>query len=125
MVFWHSCTVKTTVDNNAEAWAVLQPTAVNSAHKFWPQHVPARITEPGSIPLLCHSTVVLASHVGLGNVAEADVACLLQAYEEPSRSCRVPEDSEDGDVSSSWLPWEEEKGLFQTTRARAHGGYRD
>lgn len=79
--FWHSCTVKTTVDNNAEAWSVLQPTTVNSAQrKLWPQHVPAGMPAPDSLPLLCHSTVVLASHVGLGDVAEADVSFLLQAY---------------------------------------------
>lgn len=56
--------------------------------------------------------MVLAKHVALGDVADADVACLLKAQGELSRSYSVPQNLEDGDTSSSRLLWEEGKGLF-------------
>ncbi|EPY90085.1 hypothetical protein CB1_000053013 [Camelus ferus] len=61
-------------------------------------------------PPLRRSIVVLASHAGLGGVAETDFTPLLQAHGEPlPRS--IPQDVEDGDVSGPGLPWEAGKCL--------------
>ncbi|KAF5929449.1 hypothetical protein HPG69_007199 [Diceros bicornis minor] len=98
-------------DNIAEAWAELQPATMNSAwRKLWPECVPASAPEPDAVPQLRRSIVALASHVGLGDVAEADVTRLLQAHGEPPPR-GIPQDAEDGDPSASELPWEAGKGL--------------
>ncbi|XP_045704957.1 tigger transposable element-derived protein 1-like isoform X1 [Phyllostomus hastatus] len=82
--FWRSYTVMTAVDNIAQAWAELQPNTLNSAwRKLWPECVPASTLEPDTVPQLRRSIVALASHVGLGDIAEADVISLLQAHVEP------------------------------------------
>nr|XP_031313327.1 tigger transposable element-derived protein 1-like [Camelus dromedarius] len=109
--FWRSYTVMTAVDNIAEAWAELQPATMNSAwRKLWPECVPAGAAEPNAVPQLRRSIVVLASHAGLGGVAETDFTPLLQAHGEPlPRS--IPQDVEDGDVSGPGLPWEAGKCL--------------
>ncbi|XP_036088449.1 tigger transposable element-derived protein 1 isoform X3 [Rousettus aegyptiacus] len=108
--FWRSYTVMTAVDNIAQAWAELQPTTMNSAwRKLWPECVPAGASEPDAGPQLHRSIVALASHVGLGEVAEADVTHLLQAHVEPP-PCGNPQDAEDGEASSSGFPWEAGKG---------------
>ena len=109
--FWRSYTVMTAVDNIAKAWAELQPATMNSAwRKLWPECVPAGAPEHNAIPQLRHSIVTLASHAGLGDVAEADVAHLLQARGEPSPRS-TPREVEVGDVSGSGLPCEAGKGL--------------
>ncbi|XP_078217186.1 tigger transposable element-derived protein 1 [Callithrix jacchus] len=109
--FWCSYTVMTAVDGIAEAWAELQPATRNNAwRKLWAECVPTSAPEPDVVPELRHSTVALASHVALGDVAEADVACLLQACGEPPLHS-VPQDAEDGDTSTSGLSWEAGKGL--------------
>ena len=48
--FWRSYTVMTAVDNIAEAWAELQPAAMNSAwRKLWPDKVKKGLqTTPGT-----------------------------------------------------------------------------
>nr|XP_025704471.1 tigger transposable element-derived protein 1-like isoform X1 [Callorhinus ursinus]XP_025705071.1 tigger transposable element-derived protein 1-like isoform X1 [Callorhinus ursinus] len=108
--FWRSYTVVTAVDNIAEAWAELQPATMNGAwRKLWPECVPPGTPEPDTVPQLRRSIVALASHVGLGDAAEADVASLLQAHGEPPPH-GSPQDAEDGDISSSGLPWEAGKG---------------
>nr|XP_005909547.1 PREDICTED: tigger transposable element-derived protein 1-like [Bos mutus] len=82
--FWRSYTVMTAVDNIAEAWAELQPAAMNSAwRKLWPECVLAGAPEPSAVPQLPRSIETLASRIGLGDVAEADVSHLLQARGEP------------------------------------------
>ncbi|XP_026953168.1 tigger transposable element-derived protein 1-like [Sagmatias obliquidens] len=109
--FWRSYTVMTAVDNIAKAWAELQPATMNSAwRKLWPECVPAGAPEPNALPQLRHSIVTLASHAGLGDVAEADVAHLLQAHGEPSPRS-IPQEVEVGGVSDSGLPCEAGKGL--------------
>lgn len=109
--FWRSYTVMTAVDNIAQAWAELQPTTMNSAwRKLWPECVPSGTLELDVVPQLRRSIVALASHVDLGDVAEADVIRLLQAHVEPL-PCRIPQDAKDGDVSGFGLPWETGKGL--------------
>ncbi|XP_049758085.1 tigger transposable element-derived protein 1-like [Elephas maximus indicus] len=109
--FWRSYTVMTAVDNIAEAWAELQPTTLNGAwRKLWPECVPDGIPEPDAVPQLRCSIVALASHVGLGDLAEADVACLLQAHGEPLHHSG-PQYAEDGDTGYSGPHWEEGKGL--------------
>uniref|UniRef100_A0A8C4MQP4 HTH CENPB-type domain-containing protein n=1 Tax=Equus asinus TaxID=9793 RepID=A0A8C4MQP4_EQUAS len=109
--FWRSYTVITAVDNIAEAWAELQPATMNSAwRKLWPECVPTGAPEPNAVPQLHRSIMALASHVGLGDMAEADVTCLLQAHGEPLPR-GIPQDAEDGDASASELPWEVGKGL--------------
>ncbi|KAM9048601.1 tigger transposable element-derived protein 1-like [Megaptera novaeangliae] len=109
--FWRSYTVMTAVDNIAKAWAELQPATMNSAwRKLWPECVPADAPEHNAVPQLHHSIVTLASHAGLGDVAEADVAHLLQARGEPSPRS-TPREVEVGDVSGSGLPCEAGKGL--------------
>lgn len=108
--FWRSYTVMTAVDNIAQAWAELQPATMNSAwRKLWPECVPAGTSEPDAVPQLHRSIVALASHVGLGEVAEADVTHLLQAHVEPPPRGN-PQDAEDGRASSSGLSWEAGKG---------------
>ncbi|XP_047566723.1 tigger transposable element-derived protein 1-like [Lutra lutra] len=109
--FWRSYTVVTAVDNIARAWAELQPTTMNSAwRKLWPECVPPGTPEPDTVPQLRRSIVALASHVGLGDAAEADVANLLQAHGEPPPH-GLPQDAEDGgDICGSGLPWQEGKG---------------
>ncbi|XP_064436879.1 tigger transposable element-derived protein 1-like [Mirounga angustirostris] len=103
--FWRSYTVVTAVDNIAEAWAELQPATMNSAwRKLWPECVPSGTPEPDTVPQLRRSIVALASHVGLGDAAEADVASLLQAHGEPPPH-GSPQDAEDGDISGSGLTW--------------------
>lgn len=109
--FWCSYTVMTAVDNIAQAWADLQPTTMNSAwRKLWPECVPAGTLEPDTVPQLRRSIVALASHVGLVDIAEADVVSLLQAHVEPP-PCGTPQVAEDGDANSSGLPWEARKCL--------------
>ncbi|XP_059762013.1 tigger transposable element-derived protein 1-like isoform X2 [Balaenoptera ricei] len=109
--FWRSYTVMTAVDNIAKAWAELQPATMNSAwRKLWPECVPAGAPEHNVVPQLRHSILTLASHAGLGDVAEADVAHLLQARGEPSPRS-TPREVEVGDVSGSGLPCEAGKGL--------------
>ncbi|XP_019488882.1 PREDICTED: tigger transposable element-derived protein 1-like isoform X2 [Hipposideros armiger] len=107
--FWRSYTVMTAVYNIAQAWADLQTATMNSAwRKLWPECVPAGTSEPDAV--LHGSIVALASHVGLGDMAEARVASLLQAHVE-STPRRVPQDAENGDASGSGLPWKAAKGL--------------
>ncbi|XP_004405747.1 PREDICTED: uncharacterized protein LOC101385401 [Odobenus rosmarus divergens] len=77
--------------------------------KLWPECVPPGTPEPDTVPQLRRSIVALASHVGLGDAAEADVASLLQAHGEPPPH-GSPQDAEDGDISGSGLPWEAGKG---------------
>ncbi|XP_007955201.1 tigger transposable element-derived protein 1-like [Orycteropus afer afer] len=109
--FWRSYTVMTAVDNIAEAWAELRPATMNGAwRKLWPECVPAGAPEPDAVPRLRRSIMALASHVGLGDLAEADVACLLQAHGEPPPHSG-PQEAEDGDAGCSGPPWEEGKGL--------------
>ncbi|XP_066126892.1 tigger transposable element-derived protein 1-like [Saccopteryx bilineata] len=109
--FWHSYTVMTAVDNIAQAWAELQPATMNSAwRKLWPECVPTGTSELDTVPQLHRSIVALASHVGLGDVAEADVIRLLQAYVEPP-PCRILQDVEDGHTSGSGLFRQSGKGL--------------
>ncbi|KAM5208853.1 tigger transposable element-derived protein 1-like isoform 1-T1 [Hipposideros larvatus] len=109
--FWRSYTVMTAVYNIAQAWADLQTATMNSAwRKLWPECVPAGTSEPDAVPQLHGSIVALASHVGLGDMAEARVASLLQAHVE-STPRRVPQDAENGDASGSGLPWKAAKGL--------------
>ncbi|XP_019567133.2 tigger transposable element-derived protein 1 isoform X2 [Rhinolophus sinicus] len=104
--FWRSYTVMTAVDNIAQAWADLQPATMNSAwRKLWPQCVPAGTSEPDAVPQLHCNIIALASHVGLGDMAEADVASLLQAHVE-APPCGVPQGAENGDANGSGLPWE-------------------
>lgn len=108
---WRSYTVISAVDNIAQAWAELQPATMNSAwRKLWPECVPVGTLEPDPVPQLRRSIVALASNVGLGDVAAADVARLLQRHVEPPL-CGIPQDAEDGDASGSGLPWEAGKGL--------------
>ncbi|XP_066230803.1 tigger transposable element-derived protein 1-like [Saccopteryx leptura] len=105
--FWRSYTV----DNTAQAWAELQPAGMNSAwRKLWPECVPTSTSELDTVPQLRRSIVALASHVGLGDVAEADVIRLLQAYVEPP-PCRILQDVEDGHTSGSGLFRQSGKGL--------------
>ncbi|XP_054423822.1 tigger transposable element-derived protein 1-like [Pteronotus mesoamericanus] len=109
--FWRSYTVMAAVDNIAQAWAELQPATMNSAwRKLWPECVPPGTLEPDTVPQLRRSIVALASHMGLGDAAEADVVSLLQAHVEP-RPCGTPQVAEDGDANSCGLPWEAGKGL--------------
>lgn len=109
--FWRSCTVMTAVDNIAQAWAELQPATLNRAwRKLWPECMPAGTVEPDAEPQIRRSIVARASHVGLGHVAEADVACLLQTHVRPP-PCGTPQDAEDGDASGSGMPWKSGKGL--------------
>lgn len=109
--FWRSYTVMAAVDNIAKAWAELQPATMNSAwRKLWPECVPAGAPEPNALPQLHHSTVTLASHAGLGDVAEAGVVHLLQARGEPSPRS-IPQEVEVGGVSDSGLLCEAGRGL--------------
>lgn len=109
--FWRSYTVISAVDNITQAWEELQPSTVNSVwRKLWPECVPAGTLEPDTVPQLRHRIVALASDVGLGDMAEADVTRLLQSHVEPPL-CRIPQDAEDGGASGSRLPWEAGKGL--------------
>ncbi|KAK2494938.1 hypothetical protein MC885_006763 [Smutsia gigantea] len=82
--FWRSYTITTAVDHIAKDWAELPPSTMNSAwRKLWPECIPSRVPEPDTVPQLHRSIVALASHVGLGDVAEADVTSLLLAHGEP------------------------------------------
>lgn len=109
--FWRSYTVMAAVDNIAQAWAELQPATVNRAwRQLWPECVPAGAVEPDAEPQLRRSIAALASHVGLGDVAVADVARLLQTHVEPPR-CGTPQDAEDAHASGSGMPGEAGKDL--------------
>ncbi|XP_036129790.1 tigger transposable element-derived protein 1-like isoform X1 [Molossus molossus] len=109
--FWRSYTITSAVDSIAQAWAELQPATMNSAwRKLWPQCVPASTLEPDTVPQLRRRIVALTSDVGLGDVAEADFAHLLQSHVEPPL-CRKPQDAEDGDAIGFGLPWEAGKVL--------------
>nr|XP_045377768.1 tigger transposable element-derived protein 1-like [Camelus bactrianus] len=79
-----------------------------SVREFWRSYTV--MTAVDNIAELRRSIVVLASHAGLGGVAETDFTPLLQAHGEPlPRS--IPQDVEDGDVSGPGLPWEAGKCL--------------
>ncbi|XP_054553387.1 tigger transposable element-derived protein 1-like [Talpa occidentalis] len=109
--FWRSYTVMAAVDNIAGAWAELQPVTMNSAwRKLWPECVPTGAPEPDAVPQLRRSIVALASHAGLGEVAEADVAHLLQAHGDPLPD-GTPQDSEQRDACGSGQPREAGKVL--------------
>ncbi|XP_006903103.1 PREDICTED: tigger transposable element-derived protein 1-like [Elephantulus edwardii] len=111
--FWRSYTVMTAVDNIAEAWAELRPATINGAwRKLWPECVPPGAPDPDILPQLRRSIMALASHVGLGDSAKADVACLLQAHGEPSLHSG-PQDPDDRHPGCSGPLWEED-GLAST-----------
>ncbi|XP_069408380.1 tigger transposable element-derived protein 1-like isoform X1 [Ovis canadensis] len=107
--FWRSYTVMTAVDNIAEAWAELQPAAMNSAwRKLWPECVLAGAPEPSAMPQLPRSIEALASHAGMGDVAKADVSHLLQARGEPTPTSPG---MDGGYVCGPGLPCQGGKGL--------------
>lgn len=107
--FWRSYTVMTAVDNIAEAWAELQPAAMNSAwRKLWPECVLAGAPEPSAMPQLPRSIEALASHAGMGDVAKADVSHLLQACGEPTPTSPG---MDGGYVCGPGLPCQGGKGL--------------
>lgn len=89
----------------------LQPATMNSAwRKLWPECVPNDTSKPDAVPQLRRSFVALANHVGLGDVAKANVACLQRAHVEllPHGVLR---NAGDEDTSGSGLPWEAVKGM--------------
>lgn len=104
--FWHSYTITTAVYNIAQAWADLQPDTMNSAGRnLWPECVPAGTSEPNAVPQLHCSILALASHLGLGDMADAHVNNLRQAH------VGTLQDAEVGDASGSELHWKAAKGL--------------
>ncbi|XP_004715812.1 tigger transposable element-derived protein 1-like [Echinops telfairi] len=116
--FWRSYTVITAVDNIAEAWAELRPAVMNGAwRKLWPECVPIGAPEPDTVPQLRRSIVALASHVGLGDLAETDVACLLQAHGEPLPHTS-PQEAQGGKAGCAGPMWEEGKGLGSQSPAQ-------
>lgn len=72
----------TAVDNIVEAWAELQPAAMNSAwRKPGPSVCWLVLPSPVPCPSSPLSIEAPASHAGMGDVAKADVSHLLQALE--------------------------------------------
>lgn len=109
--FWCSYTVMAAVNNTAQAWMELQPATMNSTwRKLWPECVPTNTSKPDAMPQLRRSIVALASYMGFGNVAKANIAHLLQAHVEPLPH-GVLWNARDGDTSDSGLPWEAVKGV--------------